>query len=147
MSLIILKKGGRVKKKKLPSIPKLKKKLWKIFSEWVRRGGVDKHGHNTCVTCGVIIPWKEGHAGHYIHGHSKASFLKEENVNFQCPRCNHFLSGNLLNYHDFMLMAFGQGVIDEIKTLSHQIWKPSRQELESLIEEYTKKVEALNVKT
>ena len=121
--------------KKLP-LSRLKKKAWKTFSEWIRKRGVDLNGFNVCITCGVRIFWKDGHAGHYFHSHNSKSFISEENVNFQCRRCNHFLSGNLLSYHDYMLVQYGQEKIDELKSLRYQVWKPSRQELENLIKKY-----------
>jgi hypothetical protein len=93
-------------------------------------------GWQKCITCGKQNHWKEFHAGHFIHGHSKATFLLEENVHPQCVRCNHFLSGNLIEYTEFMRKTYGQDTIDHLRELSHQIWKPSRMELEELIEKY-----------
>lgn len=136
-------KKVKAKKPKLRKISKLKKDAWHWFSQWIRRGAADSNGIVDCVTCGARGSYKEFHAGHYLHGHSKASFLVPENVNVQCPRCNHFLSGNLLAYHDFMMTAYGPRRIEEIKQLSKEIWKPSRQELEAIIFKYKSEVQAL----
>ena len=51
-------------------------------------------------------------------------------------KCNYFLSGNLLEYHEFMLKTYGQEKINELKRLSKQVWKPTREELEQLIAKY-----------
>lgn len=53
------------KKTKKPSVAKLKKKLWTLFSEYIRR----LYSHDDiceCVTCGVKKHWKELQAGHFI---------------------------------------------------------------------------------
>ena len=40
-------------------ISKLKKKLDKVFSEYIRRRNADHLGFITCFTCGVKRHWKE----------------------------------------------------------------------------------------
>lgn len=122
--------------KKKPSISRLKKKLWEIFSKWVRLRDADIYGIVGCVTCGKRDLWVEMQAGHFIHGHSKVTFLDERNVHPQCVKCNHYLSGNLIEYSEFMRRTYGQDTIDALREIRHQIWKPSRQELEELIEHY-----------
>lgn len=118
---------------KKPPIARLKRKAWKVFSLWVRL----HHGeYPRCVTCGTSFFYKLMHAGHFIHGHSKATFLDERNVHVQCIRCNHFLSGNLIEYVEFMRKTYGQETIDELRALSKQVWKPTRAELEAIIEKY-----------
>lgn len=122
--------------KKLIPLPRLKRKAWKTFSLWVRNRGADRDGYNHCVTCDFEFPIKELNAGHFIHGHTKATFMVEENVHPQCVKCNHFLSGNLLEYTEFMRKKYGQDTIDHLRELRHQIWKPSRTDLEAIIEKY-----------
>ena len=48
----------------------LKKKLWKLVSEYVRRSGADRNGNCRCCSCGVLRNWKELQAGHFIDGRS-----------------------------------------------------------------------------
>lgn len=121
--------------RKLP-INRLKKKAWKVTSNHVRKNAADKDGLVACVTCGARNHWKNMHAGHYIHGHSKPTFLVVENVHPQCVRCNHFLSGNLLEYNDFMLKKYGQGKVEELRKLSKQVIKYDRSYYELIIEMY-----------
>ena len=47
------------------TISKLKKKLDKIFSEFIRRRNADHLGRVKCFTCGVEKHWKEQQAGHF----------------------------------------------------------------------------------
>ena len=124
------------KKPKKKPIGSLKKKAWKVFSIWIRKRG-STTTWNRCVTCQKSLPIKSLHAGHYLHGHSKATFMMEENVHCQCIKCNHFLSGNLLEYHSFMLKTYGESVIEQLKQKSKEIWKPSREQLEEIIAKYS----------
>jgi len=83
------------KAKKLPSISKLKKKLWTEFSLYIRNR--DKW---TCFTCGRKAEGSGLHAGHFI---SKSVggislYFHEDNVNAQCYNCNINLSGNIWEY-------------------------------------------------
>lgn len=125
--------------KKLIPISRNKKRAWRLFGVYIRKRGSDKNGITTCVTCGLRKHWKQMYAGHFVQGHSKATFLIEKNVHAQCVRCHHILSGNLMRYLDFMRKEYGQPTIDYLLDLKNQIWKPSRSELENIIEEYKRK--------
>ena len=126
----------RNKKKKLKPISTLKKKLWKEFSIFIRQTDMNGHGLTACVTCGVVGHWTSFHSGHFIHGHSKQTFLDDRNVHVQCVKCNHYLSGNLIEYSEFMRKKYGPDIIEVLQEKSHMIWKPSRQELNELILHY-----------
>lgn len=129
--------------KKLPKLKNRKKLAWSVASEWTRRKWADKNGYVTCITCGAKIHWKEANASHWKHGHSKKSFLMEENLNPSCVRCNMYLSGNLGEYTLWLINKYGHDTIDKIQKASKEIWKPSRQEIEDLIITYKTKLELL----
>lgn len=124
------------KRKKLKPISSLKKKVWRVFSEWVRKRDSDENGYITCCTCSARIHWKEANSSHFLHGHSKATFLDPRNVNASCIRCNLYLHGNLVEYAAFMKARYGWETIDALRELSKETWKPSRQDLEELIQKY-----------
>lgn len=109
---------------------KLKKKLWKIFSLYIRQR--DK---GTCFTCGVKHPIKEMQAGHYIH--NRCDF-DEMNVNCQCIRCNHFKHGEGAIYAERLIKKYGPAKVDALRRRSKQIEKYTIEELEELIEKYRK---------
>lgn len=76
-------------------ISKLKAKLWKVFSEYIRTR--DK---GICFTCGRKAEGSGYHAGHFI---SKsvggiALYFHPENVRGQCYNCNINLGGNQWEY-------------------------------------------------
>lgn len=115
----------------------LKKKAWKVFSLWVRKRNCDPMGYSMCVTCGAVALPKDLNAGHFIHGHSKITFMDDRNVHPQCIRCNMYLSGNLIEYAAYMKKTYGWETVDALRELSHQIWKPTRDDLEAIIKKYS----------
>ena len=130
------KKPIRKKSRKL-TIPRLRDKVWSVFSLFIRsKGSVD--GFNRCVTCGVTLPITELHAGHFLHGKNKATFLEEDNVHPQCVKCNLYLSGNLLEYYPFMEKKYGTIRIEELKITHKRIHFWKRYDLEELLDKYKK---------
>lgn len=88
-------KKTKLKKVSKNNISKLKKKLWTLFSLYIRQR--DKY---TCFTCGRKGEGSGMHAGHFI---SKAIggvdlYFDEDNVHAQCYNCNINLSGNQYEY-------------------------------------------------
>lgn len=84
-----------LRKKGKSQISKLKKKLWKEFSLYIRNR--DKF---TCYTCDRHATGSGMHAGHFI---SKAIggialYFHEDNVHAQCYHCNINLGGNQYIY-------------------------------------------------
>jgi len=67
---------------------RLKDKLWKLVSEYVRRRHADSNGYVACYTCGTIKHWKEGDAGHGIAGRKNMVLFDLEVLRFQCKNCN-----------------------------------------------------------
>ena len=119
----------------------LKKEVWDLFSEFVRRSEADKDGYCICVTCGVRKKWNDGiQAGHYIHG---TSFLIPDLVHSQCNSCNGFKSGMQAEYKVWMLNKYGQNHLDK---LEYQVKKPTKLTLNELYvykKLYTEKLKEL----
>jgi hypothetical protein len=145
-----------VKKRKTNKITvnKLKDKVWKEFSQHIRRKYADWKGDVQCVTCqtwlrefeykGISLPgWKSAQAGHFIPGRHNSILFDERHVYPQCYRCNVILHGNLINYYPFMIKTQGQRVINELKKLDKVNKQFTTTELEVLLEKYKK----LNVST
>lgn len=128
---------------KQKTISSLKKKLWTIFSEWVRRNEANYQGYCKCVTCGILRPWKEMQAGHFIAGRTNSILFDERGVHPQCARCNIFLYGNTIYYYEYMERNYGKKVIDELKKKKNTIKSFTRQELEQMIKEYREKINHL----
>lgn len=129
------------KKIKKVSTKKLKGKLWKLFSLWVRLREADKLGYSSCISCGKSYHFKSMNAGHFIHGTwTKLTGLDERNVWSQCVFCNVGADGNHVGYLEGLRKKIGQDEIDALLEIRHQIWKPSTQEIEDLIKTYEVKL-------
>lgn len=135
-----MKKTSKPPKK--PNISKLKKKVWTLFSKYIRlRDSVN--GYCKCCTCESHLPIGEMNAGHYIHGNTKPTFFDERNVNAQCVRCNKWLSGRLNEYALFLENKYGVGILQELKIKSKgPVF--NRAILEVLLETYELKIRELN---
>jgi len=133
------KKGKPLRKKsKKLTIARQREKTWGVFSKHIRSEG-RVGDYNRCITCGVTLHISELHAGHFLHGKNKATYFLEDNVHPQCPRCNHWKSGNLIQYTLFMDNNYGLDRIKELQELHKKphLWK--RSELEELYEKYATK--------
>lgn len=139
----------KTKKNIMPTKTSLKDKLWKIFSEYIRLRDADWRGYANCISCPKQAFWKDLDAGHFIAKNSGEFFyFNEDNVYSQCPHCNRFLHGNLLNYRKGLIEKIG---VDEVEKLEYQSQLGIRMELnkacekdyESMIRVYKDKLSEL----
>lgn len=127
------------KKTRQPSITELKKKVWAVFSKWIRQ-----RDNYTCYTCGKIM--KKGdsgcHSGHYVP-QSKGNALRfdERNVHCQCLSCNSFKRGNLSEYALRLERDYGHGILQEFDSIKNTPKKFTREELYSMLDHYSKLLE------
>lgn len=119
-----LKRTKRVKKFGQKDVPRLKRKLWSLFSKYVR----DRDGER-CVSCNTFVA---NQAGHFI-GRRKASVLFDpKNVHSQCAVCNLQLQGNAAGYALAIIDRYG---VEELRRLErrsrvgHKWTAPDLQEL------------------
>ena len=129
-----------LRKKGKSKVSTLKRKLWSIFSKYIRER--DKY---TCFTCGKKATGSGMHAGHYIPKSvgGIALYFNEKNVHAQCYHCNINLSGNSDIYMQRLVAKYGEEVIEEIRELRQQINKWSIEDYEIKIQHYTTKVEGM----
>ncbi len=90
---------------KKPTKTQLNKKLWKLFSKYIR-----ERDNYTCFTCGIKT--YPAQAGHYRTGATcnKYLYYDEKNVHAQCYRCNINLSGNWREYQTRMHDKYGKDI-------------------------------------
>jgi hypothetical protein len=132
-----------------PSIKTLKKKLDRIFSEYIR-----KRDKGVCFTSGVKKHWKEQQAGHFYSRNLLGTRYDERNVHCQTVRDNIFLKGNLIQYTINMIELYGEKVWDELRL--HSKWslvkfaqslgfpaEDTKQAYQWLITYYTEKLKEL----
>lgn len=124
------------KKSRRPSLRKLRDKAWDLTSKYVRMSAANENGYASCVTCGVTKPWGQLQAGHFVpQARGNAVRFDLRNCHPQCPRCNIFLYGNLLEYYPYMVRRYGEDVVAELKALSGITVKYTRSDYEGMIED------------
>lgn len=128
-------------RKKLPSIPKLVKKLDDIFQMYIR----ERDGWK-CCTCGkyILKDKTNMHAGHFISRKHYSTRWDEQNVHAQCAGCNLKQSfgdiETITKYESFLKLKYGGQIIDDLIQKSHQIYHLNRGELMDKIEIFTEKI-------
>jgi hypothetical protein len=116
------------------------KKLWKVFSEYVRRNGANKDGMNECYTCYTIKHWKQLHAGHFVTRTAKAVKFDEQNVKPQCPNCNAFQGGMSWAFGQRLDEEYGEGTAENLEAQRHSIIKRKPSDYQELISYYEEKL-------
>lgn len=142
----------KVKKKSVKrraSIFSLKRKLWKIFSEYIRLRDSDEKGYVKCCTCSNLYYWKDSkgraQAGHFIPAKGSPSILFDEvNVNHQCSKCNGN-QGEQYLYALFLIDKYGQKEVDRLFELKGKPFKFTKEWLEEKLKFYTKKVADMKI--
>jgi len=121
--------------KKKPSLAKLKRKLDKRFSAWIRRRDSATNGNTGfCVTC---EKWAVLQAGHFIPRQYLATRWLETNVHGQCSACNCWGHGEQAEYYRALVKRYGQEVVDELMRLKRTTVKMHRSDYETLLEKYS----------
>lgn len=127
----------------MKKIRTLDNKLWKIFSEYIRRRDADEDGIVYCITCGARKHWKQVDAGHFVSRNAKAIKYDEQNVHAQCKSCNGFHGGMSYVYGQRIDELYGEGTAENLEAQRHSISGWTAEHLEKLIQEYTEKLDNL----
>lgn len=128
---------------KKPKLSTLKKKLDKIFSEFIRLRDSDERGMCKCVTCPTVLPWKQIHNGHWISRARLSVRFDERNCHAQCCGCNTFKNGEPQKYFVWMENEYGREVVGEMMALSNKTVKLTPAWYEEKILFYKEKVNQL----
>ncbi len=132
------------KRKKLPSIPSLKKTAWDLLSKVIRLSHADEGGTCECYTCGRLMFWRGAQAGHAIPGRTGAVLLREEVIRPQCCACNIFGRGM---YHIFTTKLIEENGMDWWQCQlveSKKVMKWDRVKLEEKIVSLKQRLKELN---
>jgi len=132
---------------KRQSLSTVKKKLWVIFSRYIRlRDAIKTTGtreYCKCITCKRIEALNKIDAGHFVSGRFSNTLFNEKNVHGQCKHCNGFLAGNQLEYRRQIIKMYGEGADIEIEDLATTLKKFTIPELEDMIKMYEDKINKL----
>ena len=139
-----------VKTKKI-TLTRAKKRAVYAFQKWVRNRG--RIGNlNRCVTCGRLYPISGRgviQAGHFIVGRHNATLFDPRNCFPQCYGCNIGKKGNVVKFYKFMLLNFGQDVINDLERLDNTTVKYEVKDYLDIEKKYItmlEKGEGVNVK-
>jgi hypothetical protein len=132
--------------RKKPTTSCLKKKAWKLVSEFVRRRDADEGGFVGCYTCGAPIHWKyEAQAGHAIPGRTNAVLLDVSILRPQCYACNCARRGMHHIFSTKLIQENGMAWWEEKLFNARQSVKFTREDLEQIIEKYKTKLKELEL--
>lgn len=111
---------AKVRKGKKVTVTSLKKKLWKVFSDYIRT-----RDNWTCFTCNRKGTGSGMHSGHFIPKSVSgfSLYFHEEAVHAQCYFCNVHRSGNWLAYEEAMIKKYGKERTEEIKAMARTVTK------------------------
>jgi len=136
------------KKRKLPSIYSLKRKLWPIYSEYIRLKDADKEGNIKCVTCNKLYPAIGSgnlHCGHFFSKRFYSCIMFEElNTHPVCNSCNRKQSsGESYMYYLHLVEKFGSKAIHNLYEQGCRKIPYTRDQLIEKIQYYTLKLNKL----
>lgn len=116
------------KQKKEPTLPQLKKTVQRKVNAYVR----ERDKNEPCISCHKIKDNKEG--GHYV-AQGSSGFLRYhlDNIHGQCVDCNHFKSGNLLEYRISLVQKIGVERVEWLEKHRKDIKKWTREELQDVL--------------
>ena len=118
-------------------------KLWKVFSEYIRRRDADKDGNCKCFTCNLVRNWKQMDCGHGIPRQHKATKFSEINNHAQCKRCNGFEGGKREVYKVEVDKRYGPGTWHKLELASKITLKRTQFEIDTMTEFYKQELKKL----
>lgn len=131
--------------KKPISIPKLKFKALKLYSELVKLRAASE-GKLFCYTCGnpVELNTSNCQLGHYIPrgGYSGLTF-HPDNSRIQDYHCNIGLKGNTVEFRIKLVEEIGIERVEELESIRHIQLKMIRSDYHDLINKFNEEIKEL----
>lgn len=125
------------------SIAKLKAKLDKVFSLYIRQRFADKDGMVTCFTSGKRHHWKNVHCGHFISRRHLGTRWDEINCQVQSVAENLYNQGNAPEFARKIEEKYGKKALELLHVKKNNKVKIGVFEYQILINEYILKNEKL----
>lgn len=113
-----------------------------LFSRYIRLKDADLYGKCTCISCGKKDKWVMMDCGHFIPRAHMYTRFSELNCAPQCKNCNQHLRGNIAAYAK-ALEEISPGRVEILQEHAHMVYKYSREELKSMISDYSNKIKQL----
>lgn len=122
---------------------KLKEKLDRVFSQYIRLRDMLPGNVFQCISCGRIKPINQADCGHYINRQHMATRFSEVNCNAQCRSCNRFDEGNMSGYRAGLVRKYGETKVVLLESMKNDVRKYTDFEYEALIKHYQFKIKML----
>ena len=131
---------------KKKTVAKVKKRVWLLFSRYVRlRDCLKTTGspdYGECISCGNTKSYHDLDAGHFVSKHAN-NYFSQLGVHAQCRHCNRFLHGNQLGYRRGLVELYGEEMVEVLELENRPIKKFTIGELEELEAELKDKIKLL----
>ena len=124
----------------MKTISKLKKELWKLVSQYVRKtSAID--GLVQCYTCEAVDSYKNMDLGHFWGRHYGSTYFDvKRNLRIQCRYCNRFLEGNKYKFGVRLKRELGDKEFEKLEIDAKSKYKFDRFHLEEQIKIYKQKL-------
>lgn len=123
----------------------MKKKLWKLFSQFIRlRDCLKTTGSPTkgrCYTCDRVYDFKELQAGHFIPGRTNSVLFDEIGVRVQCYSCNMYRGGEQLLFRRKLVKEIGEEKVEFLENKRFQTKQYRLGELLAMYDYYKQEIE------
>lgn len=120
------------------------KRLDRVFALYIRLRDCMPNGLGRCISCGKIKPYRELDCGHFFGRSNMATRFDEDNCNAECVGCNRVSSDHLIYYQENLIKKIGVSRFSTLRERSHLTKKWSDNELQKMIDYYTKEVKKLS---
>lgn len=116
----------------------------RLFSEYIRRKYATSTGWVDCKCgCGVNDKWKNMQCSHYVARHNDSVRWDERNAVPAFRICNYYDQDHQKKIAIFINRKFGEGTTDELERLGKQTVKLMPFEIQEIIDDLKKKINAL----
>lgn len=144
MNLII---RTKLNKRGKSALSKAKQLALKEFSNYIRlRDCLETTGNierGKCITCPSVMSRSALQCGHFLQGRHNSTLFLENNAHAQCPGCNIFKHGNLVEYTRVMIDKYGLETVDMLRDLNKQVVKYTKNDYLEIARVFKQKSENL----
>lgn len=111
---------------------------------WCHKYIRERDKGNNCICCGIPVPEKQAHAGHFIPAgiHSFIRF-DERNIHLQHEQCNLHRGGDSGDYEANLIKKIGKAAVLELKENKHRTIKRTEEDYKRISKHYQAKLKAL----
>ena len=131
-----------IKKPQHKSVKDFKKKVWAIFSKYIRMRDCLRTLYSltrgVCISCGEPVDLNKADVGHFISRWYANTFFDERNVHLQCKRCNKL--GEKVRYRRAIIKYYGEGIDEKLDNKSRETKQFNVPELEELKSYYKERI-------